>query len=126
MNICQIYFSSSFPYFSIMFIIKFNYSTSHLNHQFAFLFFCFIKRLLLNMIAQRLSRNCFRFADLAKTEQVLKEPSFLKMVEGYFNKAATVAGLEEDRINFLKSPEYSLKFNLPYITGIYFFIKILD
>jgi hypothetical protein len=39
------------------------------------------------------------------------------MVEGYFNKAAKVAGLEEDRINFLKSPEYSLKFNIPYLTG---------
>jgi len=78
------------------------------------------------MIAKTLTKNCLRFADLAKTEQVLKEPSFLKMVEGYFNKAAIVAGLEEDRINFLKSPEYSLKFNLPYITGIYLFIKTLD
>ena len=46
------------------------------------------------------------------------EPSFLDMVSGYFNKAAQKANIPEDRINFLRSPDYSLKFNLPYKTGI--------
>ena len=46
------------------------------------------------------------------------EPSFLDMVSGYFNKAAQKANIPEDRINFLRSPDYSLKFNLPYTTGI--------
>ena len=48
------------------------------------------------------------------------EPSFLDMVEGYFNKAARTAQIPEDRINFLRSPDYSLKFNLPYKTGTTF------
>lgn len=32
------------------------------------------------------------------------EPTFLQMVEGYFNKAAKTAGIQDDRINFLRSP----------------------
>ena len=53
------------------------------------------------------------------SSQVDVEPDFLHMVEGYFNKAAKTAGISEDRINFLRSPEFSLKFNLPYKTGIH-------
>lgn len=71
------------------------------------------------MLVSRVARSIVRFSEVAEKPAV--EPSFLKMVEGYFNKAAKVAGLEEDRINFLKSPEYSLKFNLPYITGTHAF-----
>ena len=43
---------------------------------------------------QKLVRRAFRFSEIAGAEQTLKEPTFLKMVEGYFNKAAQVAGLE--------------------------------
>lgn len=53
------------------------------------------------MFVSRLARGALRFSSL---ENVGGEPSFLKMVEGYFNKAAKVAGIEDDRINFLKSP----------------------
>ena len=56
-------------------------------------------------------------ARLCRFSEVAGEPSFLKMVEGYFNKAARVAGIAEDRIDFLRSPECSLKFNLSYMTG---------
>lgn len=46
------------------------------------------------MQVHRVFRNVFRFSDIAAAEQKAKEPSFLKMVEGYFDKAARVAGLE--------------------------------
>ena len=55
---------------------------------------------------------------LCKFSEVAGEPTFLKQVEGYFNKAAKVAGIADDRIDFLRSPECSLKFNLSYVTGI--------
>ena len=41
---------------------------------------------------------------LCKFSEVAGEPTFLKMVEGYFNKAAKVAGIADDRIDFLRSP----------------------
>lgn len=36
------------------------------------------------------------------------------MVEEYFNRSAKIAGIPEDRINFLRSPDYTLKFNISY------------
>lgn len=46
------------------------------------------------MLVQKLFKSTFRFAELALGEKTLKQPTFLKMVEGYFNKAAIVVGLE--------------------------------
>lgn len=50
------------------------------------------------MLISKTARSVFRFSN------VEGEPSFLKLVEGYFNKAAAVAGIPEDRIDFLRSP----------------------
>ena len=63
------------------------------------------------MLVSKVAQKLCRFSEVAG------EPSFLKMVEGYFNKAAKVAGIAEDRIDFLRSPECSLKFNLSYMSG---------
>lgn len=38
------------------------------------------------------------------------------MVEQYFDRSAKIAGIQDDRIAFLKSPDFSLKFNLSYIS----------
>ena len=63
------------------------------------------------MLVSNIARKLSQFSEVAG------EPTFLKMVEGYFNKAAKVAGIADDRIDFLRSPECSLKFNLCYTTG---------
>lgn len=63
------------------------------------------------MLVSKIASRLCRFTEVAG------EPTFLKMVEGYFNRAAQIAGIPEDRINFLRSPECSLKFNLSYTTG---------
>lgn len=42
--------------------------------------------------------------------------TFLDMVSRNIDKAGEVAGIRSDRLNFLKQPEYSLKFNIPYLT----------
>jgi hypothetical protein len=39
------------------------------------------------------------------------------MVSQYFDKAGEAAGIPKDRLNFLKKPEFSLKFNIPFLTG---------
>ncbi len=43
------------------------------------------------MLVSRIARSVYGFSETASQAA---EPSFLKMVEGYFNKAAKVAGLE--------------------------------
>jgi hypothetical protein len=53
---------------------------------------------------------------------VANESSFLEMVREYFDKAGETAGIPQDRLNFLKSPDYSLKFNIPFLTGTCTFI----
>ena len=63
------------------------------------------------MLISRIVSGTYRFSEVAG------EPSFLKMVEGFFNKAARVAKIPEDRIDFLRGAECSLKFNLYYRTG---------
>jgi hypothetical protein len=42
------------------------------------------------------------------------------MVSQYFDKAGEATGISKDRLNFLKSPDYSLKFNIPYRTGAFY------
>ncbi len=48
---------------------------------------------------------------------VAGESTFLEMVSQYFDKAGEATGIPKDRLNFLKSPDYSLKFNIPFRTG---------
>ena len=48
---------------------------------------------------------------------VANETSFLEMVREYIDKAGNAAGIPHDRLKFLKSPDYSLKFNIPFLTG---------
>ena len=45
------------------------------------------------------------------------EPNFLEMVSQYFDKAGSTTNISKDMLNFLKSPDYSLKFNIPYKSG---------
>lgn len=45
------------------------------------------------------------------------ESSFLENVSQYFDKAGEATGISKDMLTFLKSPDYSLKFNIPYKTG---------
>lgn len=42
--------------------------------------------------------------------------TFLDNVSQYFDKAGEATGISKDMLNFLKSPDYSLKFNIPYRT----------
>jgi len=50
----------------------------------------------------------------------------LENVSQYFDKAGEATGISKDMLNFLKSPDYSLKFNIPYRTGNQFFIQTLE
>jgi len=50
----------------------------------------------------------------------------LDNVSQYFDKAGEATGISKDMLNFLKSPDYSLKFNIPYRTGKQFFIQTLE
>lgn len=45
------------------------------------------------------------------------EGTFLEMVAEYFTQAGKAAKIPEDTMTFLKSPDYSLKFNIPFLTG---------
>jgi hypothetical protein len=59
------------------------------------------------------------FAPIARcTFSVSGEGTFLEMVSEYLDKAGTAANIPLDRLAFLKSPDYSLKFNIPFKTGI--------
>ena len=56
------------------------------------------------------SRNSYVFS-------VANEPGFLEMVRSYIDKAGSTAGISKERLNFLKSPDYSLKLYVPFRTG---------
>ena len=45
------------------------------------------------------------------------EANFLEMVSQYFDKAGEATGIAKDRLSFLKNPDFSLKFNIPFKTG---------
>lgn len=47
-------------------------------------------------------------------------------VSQYFDKAGEATGISKDMLNFLKSPDYSLKFNIPYRTGNPLLIQTLE
>jgi hypothetical protein len=61
--------------------------------------------------------NLSMIKNIQQSFSVAGESSFLEMVSEYFDKAGEVTGISKDRLNFLKSPDYSLKFNIPFLTG---------
>lgn len=68
------------------------------------------------MLVSRVLRAARKFSSIAQTGE--ENITFLQMVEEYFNRSANIAGLSDDRVCFLREPDYSLKFNISYITGI--------
>jgi hypothetical protein len=71
------------------------------------------------MFISNLARNAILTRQLACNFSVAGESTFLEMVSQYFDKAGEATGIPKDRLNFLKSPDYSLKFNIPYRTGTF-------
>jgi hypothetical protein len=80
----------------------------HLMYKYKFITVMFIS----NIARRALLSNGQRFYF-----SVSGESTFLEMVSQYFDKAGEATGIAKDRLNFLKSPDYSLKFNIPYRTG---------
>lgn len=73
--------------------------------------------MLISTVTKNISKRCqllrgFYFSGVSG------ESTFLEMVSEYFDKAGEATKIAKDRLNFLKSPDYSLKFNIPYKTGI--------
>ena len=54
------------------------------------------------------------------------EANFLEMVSQYFDKAGEATGIAKDRLSFLKNPDFSLKFNIPFKTGSVLSIQTQD
>lgn len=69
----------------------------------------------LSKITKQINLSIFR--TIHSSFSVAGESSFLEMVSEYFDKAGEVTGISKDRLNFLKSPDYSLKFNISFLTG---------
>ena len=49
------------------------------------------------------------------------DPSFLQMVESYFDKAGKHTNIPADRLNYYKKPECVVKFNLTLNRGTTFY-----
>ncbi len=45
--------------------------------------------------------------------------TFLKMVEGFFDRAALHTGIRADRLNFYKKAENIIKCSIPLVRGIF-------
>jgi len=69
------------------------------------------------MFISNLARSAMLTRSLTCSFSVAGETTFLEMVSQYFDKAGAATGIAKDRLNFLKSPDYSLKFNIPFRTG---------
>jgi|688.fasta_scaffold102179_2 hypothetical protein len=69
------------------------------------------------MFISNLARSAMLTRQLTCSFSVVGESTFLEMVSQYFDKAGAATGIPRDRLNFLKSPDYSLKFNIPFRTG---------
>ena len=67
------------------------------------------------MLVSRAFRSIRWFSSVPETAD--ESITFLQMVEEYFDRSARIAGIPEDRISFLKAPDYALKFNISYTTG---------
>lgn len=72
---------------------------------------------LTNMFLSKIVRRLPLATSLRYPFSVTGESSFLEMVGEYLDKAGETAGIPKDRLNFLKSPDFSLKFNIPFLTG---------
>jgi hypothetical protein len=71
------------------------------------------------MFISNIARKALLANQLNCRFSVAGEATFLEMVSQYFDKAGEATGISKDRLNFLKSPDYSLKFNIPYRTGAF-------
>lgn len=69
------------------------------------------------MFISNLARSAMLSRQMTCGFSVAGEATFLEMVSQYFDKAGEATGIPKDRLNFLKSPDYSLKFNIPFRTG---------
>lgn len=69
------------------------------------------------MLISKLFSRSSLFSKLPYSFSVANEPGFLEMVREYMDKAGVAAGIPEDRMNFLKSPDFSLKLTIPFRTG---------
>lgn len=68
------------------------------------------------MILSRVFRSPLLTSSLRYKFSIPGESTFLEMVSQYFDKAGEATGISKDRLTFLKSPDYSLKFNIPFLT----------
>lgn len=94
---------------------------SSTRHILSIYYFKIITLMFISNIARRAllaNRSTFGFS-------VTGESTFLEMVSQYFDKAGEATGIPKDRLNFLKSPDYSLKFNIPFRTGTSLFMQTL-
>lgn len=78
------------------------------------------------MLISRLLGKQSVFNRIPYSFSVKNEPGFLEMVREYIDKAGTAAGIPEDRLNFLKSPDFSLKLTIPFRTGTTLSTQMLD
>lgn len=69
------------------------------------------------MLISKLFARTQLFQRTTRSFSVANESSFLEMVREYIDKAGQTAGIPKDRINFLKSPDFSLKLYVPFRTG---------
>jgi hypothetical protein len=69
------------------------------------------------MIISTITKKIFNPFYFSSSHGVKGEATFLEMVSQYFDKAGAATNISKDRLHFLKSPDYSLKFNIPYKTG---------
>ena len=67
------------------------------------------------LLTQRVLSKAVRYNFSIPAED---EPSFLKMVESYFDKAAKYTNIRPDILEFYKKPDNVVKFNLTLKKGI--------
>ena len=79
------------------------------------------------MILGKIAKGLTSLANNTKYSfSVANETSFLEMVREYMDKAGHAAGISNERLKFFKSPDYSLKFHIPYLTGTLLLIQTQD
>ena len=72
------------------------------------------------MFLSKIASRSQLWKPLSYNFSVANETTFLEMVRQYFDKAGEAAGIPKDRLTFLKNPDFSLKFHIPFLTGISF------
>ena len=70
-----------------------------------------------HMLLAKITQRMPFLNQIRSSFSIANETTFLQMVREYYDKAGEAAGIPKDRVNFLKSPDFSLKFNIPFLTG---------